>query len=72
MDPAPPPIRVNRAPVPALRATVAAERPGHPRKTASTLGRCVAAASTRAMARRLGIIEETQLEYRTLRPAAQV
>jgi len=57
---APPPIRVNRAPVLTLWATVVAERLGHPQETALTLGRFVAGSSARAKARRLGITEETQ------------
>ena len=58
-DPSPP-IRVNRAPVLTLWATVVAERLGYPPETALTLGRFVAGSSARAKARRLGIIEETQ------------
>jgi hypothetical protein len=58
MPPDPPPIRVNRAPVLTLWATVVAERLGHPPETALTLGRFVAGSSARAKARRLGIIEE--------------
>jgi len=60
MAPTPPPIRVNRAPVLTLWATVVAERLGHPPETALTLGRFVAGSSARAKARRLGIIEERQ------------
>src|SRR5271169_6605133 len=56
--PAPPPIRVNRAPVLTLWATAVAERLGHPPETALTLGRFVAGSSARAKGRRLGIIEE--------------
>jgi len=60
MSDTPPPIRVNRAPVLTLWATVVAERLGYPPKTALSLGRFVAGSSARAKARRLGIIEETQ------------
>jgi hypothetical protein len=60
MAPAPPPIRVNRAPALTLWATVVAERLGYPPETALTLGRFVAGSSARAKAQRLGIIEETQ------------
>jgi hypothetical protein len=42
MSPAPPAIRVNRAPVLTLWATVVAERLGFPPETALTLGRFVA------------------------------
>ncbi len=58
MDPAPPPIQVNRAPVLTLWATAVAERLGHPPDTALTLGRFVAGSSARAKARRLGIMDE--------------
>ena len=57
MAPAPPPIRVNRAPVLTLWATVVAERLGYPPETALTPGRFVAGSSARAKARRLGIID---------------
>ena len=60
MAPTPPPIRVNRAPVLTLWATVIAARLGLPPETALTLGRYVAGSSARTKARRLGIIEETQ------------
>lgn len=54
----PPPVRVNRAPVLTLWATVVAERLGHPQETALTLGRYVAGSSARAKAKRLGLTEE--------------
>lgn len=54
------PIRVNRAPVLTLWATIVAERLGYPTDTALTLGRFVAGSSARAKARSLGIAEETQ------------
>jgi hypothetical protein len=60
MPPAPLPIRVNRAPVLTLWATVVAERLGYPPDTALTLGRFVAGSSARAKARRLGISDEKQ------------
>jgi hypothetical protein len=60
MSPAPPAIRVNRAPVLTLWATVVAERLGFPPETALTLGRFVAGSSARAKARRLGISDEKQ------------
>ncbi len=59
MDPTPP-IRVNRAPVLTLWATVVAERLGHPPNTTLTLGRFVAGSSARAKARRLGLSDEKQ------------
>ena len=55
MDRPPLPIRVNRAPVLTLWATVVVERLGHPPDTALTLGRFVAGSSACAKARRLGI-----------------
>ena len=55
-----PSIRVNRAPVLTLWATLVAERLGYPPETALTLGRFVAGSSARAKARRLGISDEKQ------------
>jgi hypothetical protein len=54
------PIRVNRAPVLTLWATVVAGRLGHPPEAALTLGRFVAGSSARAKGRRLGISDEKQ------------
>jgi hypothetical protein len=47
MAPTPPLIRVNRAPVLTLWATVVAKRLGYPPETALTLGRFVAGSSAR-------------------------
>ncbi|WP_137180893.1 hypothetical protein [Roseomonas sp. AR75] len=55
-DPAP--VRVNRAPVLTLWATVVAERMGHPPDLALSLGSVVASTAARAKARRLGIIAD--------------
>ena len=55
---APPPIRVNRAPVLTLWAAVVAGRLGHPEETALTLGAAVAGTAARAKARRLGLAED--------------
>src|SRR5277367_714111 len=60
MDPAPPPVAVNRAPVLTLWAAIVAERLGHLPETALTLGRAVCSASARTKARRLGIMDEAQ------------
>jgi len=60
MPDTPSPIRVNRAPVLTLWATVVAERLGLSPETALTLGRFVAGSSARAKARRLGISDEKQ------------
>jgi hypothetical protein len=51
-------IRVNRAPVLTLWASIVAERLGYPSATALTLGRAVAGYSAQAKARRLGLVEE--------------
>jgi hypothetical protein len=55
-----PPIRVNRAPVLTLWATIVAERLGHPPGTALTLGRAVCSSSGRANTRRIGIVDDEQ------------
>ena len=60
MEAAPSPIRVNRAPVLTLWATVVAERLGYPPDTALTLGRAVCGSSARAKARSLGIADDAQ------------
>jgi hypothetical protein len=52
------PIRVNRAPVLTLWASVVAERLGHPTDTALSLASTVAGIAARAKARRIGIAEE--------------
>jgi hypothetical protein len=68
-------VRVNRAPVLTLWATVVAERLGHPPDLALTLGQALAGAGARAKARRLGIAEERDREAEKraheLRPASQ-
>ena len=51
-------IRVNRAPVLTLWATVVAERLGHDPDLAITLGRAVAGSSARVKARAIGIEED--------------
>jgi hypothetical protein len=60
MSSTPTPIRVNRASVLTLWATVVAERLGYPPETALTLGRFVAGSSARAKAWRVGISDEKQ------------
>ena len=57
---APPPLRVNRAPVLTLWAAVVAGRSGHPEETALTLGSAVAGTAARAKACRLGLTDERQ------------
>lgn len=50
-------IKINRAPVLTLWATIVAERLGHPPETALTLGRAVAGLNAQSKARRLGLVE---------------
>jgi hypothetical protein len=52
-------IKVNRAPVLTLWASVVAERLGHPPELALSLAKIVAGTAARAKARRLGIAEES-------------
>lgn len=54
------PMRVNRAALLTLWATIVAERLGYPSDTALTLGRFVAGSSARAKARSLRITDEPQ------------
>jgi hypothetical protein len=51
-------IKINRAPVLTLWATIVAERLGHSRRTALTLGKAVAGLNAQAKGRRLGIFEK--------------
>ena len=53
-------VKINRAPVLTLWATVVAERLGHDHATALTLGKAVAGMNAQAKGRRLGIYEEPQ------------
>jgi hypothetical protein len=53
-------IRINRAPVLALWATVVAERLGFDRNAALTLGRAVAGSSAQMKGRALGIYEPSE------------
>ena len=55
-------IKINRAPVLTLWATIVAERLGHPPETALTLGRAVAGLNAQSKARRLGLVEEKKPE----------
>ena len=52
-------IRINRAPVLTLWAAVVAERLGHDRAAALTLGRAVAGLNAQSKGRRLGVFEES-------------
>lgn len=51
-------VKVNRAPVLTLWAAVVAERLGHSRDTALTLGKTVAGLNAQSKGRRLGIYED--------------
>ena len=51
-------IKINRAPVLTLWATVVAQRLGYDEKTALTLGKAVAGLNAQSKGRRLGIYEE--------------
>jgi hypothetical protein len=58
-SPAPRTVRVNRAPVLTLWAAVVAERLGHDRATALTLGKAIAGYNALSKGRRLGLYPET-------------
>ena len=51
-------IKINRAPVMTLWATVVAERLGHSKDTALTLGKAVTGLNAQSKGRKLGIYEE--------------
>ena len=51
-------VKINRAPVLTLWAAVVAERLGHSRETALTLGKSVAGLNAQSKGRRLGIYED--------------
>jgi hypothetical protein len=51
-------IKINRAPVMTLWATVVAERLGYDMETALTLGKAVTGLNAQSKGRRLGIYEE--------------
>ena len=61
-------VLVNRAPVLTLWATIVAERLGHPRGIALTLGKAVAGLNAQSKGRRLGIYEEPPPEERAAKP----
>lgn len=61
-------VLVNRAPVLTLWAAIVAERLGHPRATALTLGKAVAGLNAQSKGRRLGIYEEPAPEDRAAKP----
>ena len=51
-------IKINRAPVLTLWATVVAERLGYDKDTALTLGKAVAGLNAQSKGKKLGIYEE--------------
>ena len=55
-------IKINRAPVMTLWATIVAERLGYDKETALTLGKAVAGLNAQSKGRRLGIYEEKSEE----------
>jgi hypothetical protein len=61
-------VLVNRAPVLTLWAAIVAERLGHPRATALTLGKAVAGLNAQSKGRRLGIYEEATREPGSPKP----
>ena len=55
-------IKINRAPVMTLWATIVAERMGYGKETALTLGKAVAGLNAQSKGRKLGIYEEKSEE----------
>lgn len=55
-------IKINRAPVMTLWATIVAERMGYEKETALTLGKAVAGLNAQSKGRKLGIYEEKSEE----------
>ena len=62
-------VLINRAPVVTLWAAVVAERLGHARETALTLGKAVAVLNARSKGRRLGIHDDPPADERPRRAA---
>ncbi len=65
------PVRVNRAPVLTLWAAVVAERLGHDRESALTLGKALAGLNALSKGRRLGLYHETPEKDRKRRARAR-
>jgi hypothetical protein len=53
-------VKINRAPVLTLWASVVAERLGHDRETALTLGKAVAGLNAQSKGRRLGLFDDAK------------
>ena len=69
----PPPLRVNRAPVLTLWASIVAERLGHAPETALSLASAIAGTAAHAKARRLGLEERREAgEEGKRKPQARV
>jgi hypothetical protein len=62
-------IKINRAPVLTLWATIVAERLGHTPETALTLGKAVAGLNAQSKARRLGLVKAKTVDDQA-KPAA--
>ena len=70
-------VKINRAPVLTLWATIVAERLGYDHDTALTLGKAVAGLNAQSKGRRLGLFDEAkhsddQSESKAQRPEEQV
>ncbi len=70
-------LRINRAPVLTLWATIVAERLGYDHKTALTLGKAVAGLNAQAKGQRLGILEKPKqkplkVERKAARPKEEM
>lgn len=65
-------IRVNRAPVLTLWAAVVAQRLGHERAAALTLGKAVAGLNAQSKGRRLGLFQAPKPGARAKKPTAKV
>jgi phytoene dehydrogenase-like protein len=64
-------VKINRAPVLTLWATVVAERLGYDHETALTLGKAVAGLNAQSKGRRLGIFEEPKGSQEEREPKAR-
>jgi hypothetical protein len=64
-------VKINRAPVLTLWATVVAERLGQDEDAALTLGKAVAGLNAQSKGRRLGIFEESEAKEEEKKPSAR-
>ncbi len=65
-------LRINRAPVLTLWAAVVAERLGHDKEAALTLGRTLAGLNAQSKGRRLGIFEASAEEGKERKPRVRL